>query len=330
MAKLRSRRIIEKEILDEEKEEKKEFLYCRKCQENKKPTDFHDAVDHFLDKNGKFSICKECINLIFDGFMKTSGNSISESIYKTCRTVNVLYSEKVVESLKLHLSKNEEKGRSYEPFGLYKSHLGKYLSLNKSILGIFEENVVFMKPENEKELEFESEDFKEYLKKFWGDSLLREDYEYLESELARWKKTHSCQNAAEETLLREICFNNLEIRKARTEGKETGTLVKKLQELMKTANLANQSASGNSQQETFGLWIKEIEQTTPAEWWEDHQIFKDVDGVIKYIENYFVRAIRNFITSTKDFRIDDFDSEEETDFEEENEVSEEQKTDSGA
>lgn len=315
MAKLKSRRLIAKK--EDVEEKKEELVYCRKCKENKKTSEFHSALDNFLDSNGFFSVCKSCIDNIFNGFMNSSMNDINESIYKTCKVLNVLYVEKVVESVRLHISKSEEKERTYKIFSLYKSHLGRHLSLNQGVLGTFVESpVIFSKGDTVDSIENETTEFKDYLKIFWGNGLSVEDYNYLESELGRWKKTHSCSNAAEETLLREVCFTQLEIRKSRLEGNDPSTLIKRLQDLMKTANLASPVAASQSQ-DVFGVWIKEIETKTPAEWWEDNRIFKDVDGLMVYINDFIVRPIRNFIMSTRDFKISEEIGVEDDDINEE-------------
>ena len=77
---------------------------------------------------------------------------------------------------------------------------------------------------------------------------------------------------------------------------------------MKTASVdpakANAASAGKSH-DAFGLWIKDIEQFKPAEWFEEQEKYKDMDGFILYIQNYIVRPIRNFITGNRDFQVND-------------------------
>jgi hypothetical protein len=315
MAKLKSRRLLGKEE-QSDKVEEKVLVYCRRCMEKKRENHFHSAVDPNIDKNGLLSVCKDCVNELYENALLVTENNMEESIFKVCKSLNILFSSKVVDSLKLHLSKQESQGIKKEVFGLYKSHLGRHLSLNQGVSGTFTDVPSgFSKGDTIDEIKNETPEFKEYLKYFWGNGLGKEDYSYLETELARWKKTHSCSNAAEETLLREVCFTQLEIRKSRLEGNDPSTLIKRLQDLMKTANLASPVASSQAQ-DIFGVWIKDIESKTPAEWWEDNQIFKDVDGLMVYINDFIVRPIRNFIMSTRDFKISENDGIEMEDVDE--------------
>ncbi|HSH51936.1 MAG TPA: hypothetical protein VK982_09470 [Bacteroidales bacterium] len=73
---------------------------------------------------------------------------------------------------------------------------------------------------------------------------------------------------------------------------------------MKTASVdpakANAISSGQSV-DRFGVWIKDIEQYRPAEWWEQQEKYVDMDGFKLYIKDYIVRPIKNFFTGTKDF-----------------------------
>lgn len=315
MAKLKSRRIITKNSSEEVKQEE-ELVYCRRCMENKKSKNFHSAVDTNIDKNGLLSVCKDCVNELYENALLVTENNMEEAIFKVCKSLNILFSSKVVDSLKLHLNKQESQGIKKEVFGLYKSHLGRHLSLNQGISGTFTDIPIgFSKGDTIEEIKDESNEFKEYLKYFWGNGLSKEDYSYLETELGRWKKTHSCSNAAEETLLREVCFTQLEIRKSRLESNDPSSLIKRLQDLMKTANLANPVSSSQAQ-DVFGVWIKDIETKTPAEWWEDNKIFKDADGLMVYINDFIVRPIRNFIMSTRDFKISENDGIEMEDVDE--------------
>lgn len=141
---------------------------------------------------------------------------------------------------------------------------------------------------------------------FWGSGFDIKDYIFLETELTNWKKTHKCDNQAEITLLKEICIKILEIRRLRESKQSVSKEQKELQELMKTASVdpakSNAINSGENV-DRFGVWLKDIEQTRPAEWWADQEKYKDMDGFLPYIKDYIVRPIKNFFTGTKDFLI---------------------------
>ena len=289
--------------------------YCRKCMENKKPSEFYSATDLFLDSNGFMSICKDCIKLIYDGFYRTT-QSIEGTILRVCRLLNVRYEEAAVEALLNHLQTLEEKGKK-EPdsiFGIYKNKIIGVQKTRISEKGNDYTDLTFEEPSQSVIDNLPREpmdDMEEYIRAWGGDGELKmEDYLFLEQEFAKWKRTTKCDTQGEEVLVREICHKQNEIRKARIEGKGTDNLVKGLQEIMKNSALTpalQNSASSGKNADTFGVWIKQIEKMTPAEWFDEQEKFRDMDGIEKDKED-INRSIGNFITGSRDFTTTDLEN----------------------
>ena len=73
-------------------------------------------------------------------------------------------------------------------------------------------------------------------------------------------------------------------------------------------------ANSSKALDAFGVWIKDIEEKSPAEWYKDKKKFKDIDGIDDYLKKYVTRPIKNFITGSRDFNVDkdvmvDFDND---------------------
>jgi hypothetical protein len=299
------------------------YIYCRKCKEEKTEDKFYSATDTFLVSNGFFSICKSCCGEIFKNKLN-SETDIKKAIYQTCKILNVAYIPDAIDSAILQLESKKEDGKEGNIdslWGIYKSKIGQFFRVSKSISQTFEPSIgnEFNKEDEQIIIEQEGEDFSLYLNRTWGKGLSIEDYEFLESELANWKQSHKCDTYSELKLMILICHSQLDIRKAREEGGDTKTLIKSYQELIKTSNLspaqADMTQAGKAN-ETYGMWIKDIENLTPAEYWKDNKIFADVDGLKKYFDDYFLRSIRNFITGSRDFIVtEDLSPSEEEDAE---------------
>lgn len=285
-----------------------ETCYCRRCRENKKTQHFYVATDLYIDTNGFMSVCKDCIQDIYVLFLATSP-SMEHAIYRLCRLFNVRYDERAVQAMYVHMEKLENKGVENPTyvFGLYKN---KLLAVQKNAIvdrdmDLFD--FTFVEPTHEalNNLSSEEIDNVEYYENAWGKGsfLSAEDYEFLEQEFAKWKRTTNCDTQSEEVLVREICHKQNEIRKARIEGKTVDGLVKSLQEIMKnsalTPALQNAASSGKSV-DAFGSWIKDIEQLTPAEWFKNQTKYKDMDGIEEDRKD-IKRSIQNFVTGSRDF-----------------------------
>ena len=140
----------------------------------------------------------------------------------------------------------------------------------------------------------------------WGRGFYLKDYEYLNKELKVWEDKHECDTEAQETLLHEIAIEKLKIRQDRESNLDTTDRVKSLMSLVKTGNLIPRKSSSTNTTETldaWGVWMKDIEDYSPAEWIKDQKKFKDVDGILDYIKKYIIRPMKNFVTGSRDFDV---------------------------
>lgn len=286
-------------------------VYCRKCKQYKSETNFYTALDTNLDSNGFMSVCKDCCSTIFVSAFNVEMD-IKKATFVTCKTLNMAYVTESIDAAIAQVDTNSNGGdlRVDSFFGVYKAKLGNYFRFYKDVPQTFETYGLELKF-NEKDeaqiLEEEGIDFSKYLKTTWGSGLSIEDYNFLESSIGEWKRTHKCETNSELVLMQEICHLQLAVRKAREQSLDTKVLVKSLQELIKTANLSPAQANmanASRGNEVFGMWIKDIEQLEPAEWWnENRDLFKDVDNLSQYFEDFITRPIKNFITRSRDFVI---------------------------
>ena len=278
--------------------------YCRFCQCNKAASKFYDAVDTYLDKNGKMSICIDCINEIFDKNFALN-NDVSKTILVLCRMLNVAYLDSAVQAAILHVAKLVEKtGNMTGVFGIYKSKLTSFAGLNQTSVLTITEPSTHVSDVNYEEVD-EHQDA-EYLKQFWGENMSLDDYAYLERELDDWEKTHKHDSKAEITLLKEICLQQLVIRKERQLEHSLVAPLKLLQDLMKTANVDPAKASLNDSgksQDTFSGFVKMIEENEPADYYKDKGLFKDYDNIEWYFDKYVRRPLKNFVTGSRDFDV---------------------------
>jgi hypothetical protein len=295
-----------------------EKIYCRKCMEVKHPNSFYTATDLYLDSNGYMSICKECVDKIFDKMLITE-STLERALLRVCRILNVRYDEKAIRALIEDIKTREKNNQEMKGlFGQYKAKLG-FTGLRTEKLINTEDigDLTFIEPSSDevkKILDIQMEE-KEYFVESWGQGMTPDDYSFLEKEFAKWKRTTKCDTQAEEVLVRELCHKQNEIRKARIEAKSVDGLVKSMQEIMKNSALTpalQNAASAGKNMDTFGAWIKEIETLEPAEWYEDQIKYKDIDGIGKDIED-IKRSIGNFITGSRDFNTTDLEEVNELD-----------------
>jgi len=292
-----------------------ESVYCRKCQSTLPKHKFYSALDTVLDANGLMSVCKDCCTNIFVSNLNTEVD-VFKAVYNTCKILNIAYVPQAIDSALLQLDSKKEEGMeiNFEAvFGTYKSKLANYLRIYPDQSPIFEGNtgnVEFNEDDAALIREREGEEFAQYLKNTWGNNLSIEEYNFLEDSLDKWKATHKCDTNAELVLMQEICQVQLKIRNARENGDDTKALLKLLQDVIKTANLSPAQAdmtNASKGNEVFGMWIKDIEELEPAEWWDSRRdALWDLDNISQYFEDFVTRPIKNFLTRTRDFVVKSF------------------------
>lgn len=292
--------------------------YCRKCQTVKLEQQFFKAVDNVLDSSGLMSVCKDCINELYLNILDSEHGSIEKTVFRLCRMLNVKYQEEAIQLALEHITIKQSDPNKFFGFYRLKLLLINRADVNDTLVDLTYVDNPVINTNNNASLEFEVDD---EVISFWGKGYETEDYRWMEQTLDEWKKTHKCDSKAEEILFKEIVFKQLEIEKARQEKKSTASLVKELQEIMKTAAVdpakANVASAGKSQ-DTFSAFIKLIEESEPAEvFGAERDAFKDFQGIDKYFQKYVTRPLKNFILGSRDFNIDsDADDNELEEFEE--------------
>lgn len=270
---------------------------------------------------GYIPICKDCLYDMTTNYYNIY-KDMKLSIYYMCRKIDVAFNSNIFEAA---LGKGLEKDEDI-PKKVFQSYITQYNSLGRKnnvflpfddgehigevVATTYDESVINSIDENniisviKKDVNIADIDLETQI--FWGFGFDPKDYVFLETEIANWKQTHKCDNQAEITLLKEICIKILEIRRLREVKKSVAKEQKELQDLMKTASVDPAKANvadGGKTLDAFGSWIKDIEQNEPAEFFEDKKLYQDFDGIKKYTDKYIFRPLKNLITGSRDFNI---------------------------
>jgi hypothetical protein len=279
---------------------------------------FYKALDgKLVDSNGKFSVCKPCVQDIYDIIYKET-RSIEKTIHRMCTIFNIGFTNEAMDATKSHIQTMLNKGKNVK--AIFSIYVMKIIATKKSMdkggkndFQYEDVGVIF----TEKEIDVTEIPISQNILEFWGTEWSREEIEYLETQYANFKQTHKADTYAEIVLLKEVCYTMLNIRSLRMAGDGTSEGVKELQALMKSLavspNVAR-SRSGTGEKDSFGLWIQDIEKQEPAQWLKTDprgDMYRDVGNVEEYFQRYIVRPLKNFILSSRDFNVEDESIEDE-------------------
>ena len=284
------------------------MCHCRKCQQEKPEIEFYKATDLYLDMDGRMSVCKQCCFSIWDDFILTE-RTLNKTFLKICRVLNISYDTDVVDSVNKELNKAYDSDRKpANPFSLYMRRMGVILAKSSKFEKKDTVDLTFYPPVK---IELSDED-KALMSfdKFWGDHYTPDEVLFLEEQYAEYQNNYDISDHSAKQLLKRLCKKHLELKAADAgEGtKNAANLEKEMIKLMDTLSISPNStnaASANKMKSTFGVWVQEIEQYSPAEWLEQdgREMYKDVQKWDRYFKNFIQRPLQNYFSGIADEEI---------------------------
>lgn len=234
--------------------------------------------------NGKYNICKNCLR---EYVYESNGDINTNKLKNIFRVYDIPFFEKEWES-----ALNDDK----ETIGVYFKNI--YLNhKNQSwIDGDFQESDKV----RSNSLGMDDEE----LIARWGEGWSISDMQWLERDYMEWLTHHDCDKLSVQKLVQMICIKELEIRKARESGKPTDKLEKSLMEIMNSSNLTPRNMSAVNETDStkiFGIWLKDIEQNKPAEYFKDKSLYYDYDNIMDYFNRFILRPMKNLLVGSREF-----------------------------
>ena len=210
----------------------RDLIYCPACD------DFHAHYAFYEDKrypSGYFPECKERLKRqALDYNKKTDTYTDNkEKTINVLRKLDLPFIEPIYNSAIIKVT--EQLSAAPRATSSAYQH---YLTTIKSLPQY--EGKTFKDSQMENDTVYEATDertAREDIKKVFGDGLTEADYLYLQDQYDDWYARTQIDTKAQETLVVQICFAQMNLWKAQKSGKDTKDLVRSLNDLMGSANL---------------------------------------------------------------------------------------------
>lgn len=273
---------------------KKEYRCCKCGKTTQKAEEFSKVQNPLYDGlNGRLPICKSCLNKLYIKYLE-SYNDHYKAIKRICQLYDFYYAESIANNVK-----------EYDPKVMITRYLAR-MNLNQFSDKTYddtlrdEEKAQKLKEEtvknisestNKKDKEKEIDEGTKYIisqaRKLFGNVIDDDDAIYLKSEFDEWKVRTGAKTKAEEEIIKNICYNQLSLIKARSNNENTDKIEEILLKNIKAGGWSPDSKDNSSLAEmNLGLWIQKIEQNRPIDEVDDK--YKDVDGLKRMIDVYMV------------------------------------------
>lgn len=256
----------------------KDKFKCLKCRKEKASTSFYVNASPLFSSE-KLEICKECINQFI-------GEKDSSKYLSRVNQVLALLNKPFL--MDLWIQRGEDWAKYIPQLSTLQQYKGLTFSDSDfSFEGSLHNTEEKLITDSNEEIIYDQSELNELIN-FWGRGLSNEEYEFLTNEYQRLLNSYECDSYAMELLFQEVAQIRLTIKKKREKSESVDKELKALQDLLGSANIkpVQETGANATEQATFGTLIKKYENERPIP--EPDPMWKDVDGIVKYINVWFL------------------------------------------
>lgn len=288
---------------------------CVSCQREYPIDKFYPRiVDDKFSPDGVIPYCADCCEEIVRENL-TKVNSLESAMWLTCAKLDVPFIRKVFEKVEEQKSKYQQKSgkkdSEYTLFKYYYDYLWGSKSMGTAIdvwIDFSNTDVSMGEISSLKKSEEALNREIEKLELDWGVQGDIEDYKFLVYNFDKYTKDVGEMTPQQEDLYRDLCLARLEKRKIE-EKKLDGDLTKVQNRILNLMHKLNLDVFEDNQPKTLSeefLFdkIRMVEQTMPADFYKDKNLYKDMTKKRKLMTDLVYRPLANTLTGSRDFNID--------------------------
>lgn len=264
--------------------------YCRYCQQLLPLSQFSQCTHPLIDKNGRMSICNSCIKIIFDNYFNFFQDKI-KAMFSTCEDIDWRFDESTASATISYM--NDNPSSSFNLMSKYKREISrKFKEAGQRFRDTVAQPTSFVSTEEIKK------DRERELFLRWGEFKDERVYDYLEHQYSIFKNTYNIVDPSVEE-----AFKTMSILLWRQRVDPTNKdVVSLLEKQMKLCGVSPEAIKKESQEQgrrTLGLDIATMEQTEPAEYIKEHNLYYDYDKIGRDLED-IKRAMKNILIDSSD------------------------------
>lgn len=283
--------------------------FCLKCGRMLPIEEFYKSPNpnHAI---GVQPYCKGCANELVNLYLKKY-KSMEAAIYYTCADMGVPFIRKLfntyMEKIKNFKTTANYWGNYTNQFQQNRSKAEKEAWINFAATDTDFKDIAQIQ-KAEKAIQDEMDE----LRYRWGNDKDTEQLKYLESRWAYYVEGKEI-DVSQESVFRSLCLAELD----EWEGNDVDKAIKRKLDLMKVLGLdkfePNRGQTLSEQMLEYEIW--KMEESEPAEYYEDKNMYKDYRGIHSSWTKEILRPVVNLIAGSKDY---DIETDDKLDWEERN------------
>lgn len=285
-------------------------ILCTRCGSDLAQTHFYKSNSEVYKYTGKISICKECVNDMYEKYKKEYKNEL-KALYRLCLELNVFFDKKLFDT---SYEKHEDSNMTLPIYYMSKVGLSQYKGKTFSdsdMLDIWSRDKLHIEIQDKKEEK--NKVTKEMIRR-WGSSFEPDDYTFLEERYNHMKNAYGDKNISSLWDYQIIAINYLKIKQLTEQDDEKSIsiatkLMSENAKLMKDCEMKSvQQKSGET--DFYSNFIERIEYTRPV--CEPSPFFMDVDRCDEYFNRFVKQPLQVSLDLEKLEAIENWEDEFDT------------------
>jgi len=273
---------------------------CGKEYKSQKGNFPHSSSPLFVGNNHYASICKRCTERYYEQLVDYFTNNEEKAMERMCQLFDWYYLDDIwAATRKISMDRSR--------IGAYPGKMGLWSKQGTTYLDTIRDRastVVQSYDEFEDMKEQGDTGISKRQVNEWGVGFEENEYRLLDDHYKSLKESIDTNDIVQDTLARDLC--EIKVQQVRARNRcDVDTfqkLTKLYQDTLKSANLKVRNAeldAANDDQACWGVFIRDIEEHTPADIYKDRSVFKDIDNIQSYFERFVTRPVKNFFGGTR-------------------------------
>lgn len=253
-------------------------------------------------------ICYSCLNKLYGKLRREKGLTDAEAMRNICQKLDVYYMDEALEIqgfmvddplsvdnrvgryIQQVVSKERTGLKTYTDTQVEEKDWQRKMANASLIVGLDDDEAIKVKEATAKSRKLFGNAF--------NDVELNQMYDEYKDYLNRYKTLNAEQTNLVVTMCQAKVFKDRAAEK--NQMREYGDANQMYINALKSFESLKTTVAKNDEVPTVGVSIETIEKYTPAEYYKDKKLFKDYDGLEKYVKGHIVRPIKNFFTGSQD------------------------------
>lgn len=245
-------------------------------------------------------ICRSCLDKMYEHYTDVYGNDEDLAIRRICEKFDIYYCEGLL-SASRKITKNRSRIHTY----ISKANLTQYAgkTYDTTLDEERKRNVIESKEQLEEMKANGTATVSVAAAERWGMGIFNDsEYKTLEDHYKMLKKSNPNCDSNQEIFIKSLCHLNLLMNNALKDG-NTKSYIEANGEYAKTfkqAGLKTVQETDKNADDCWGIFMEQISQYTPEEYYKDQSLYKDFDGIGEQFSRFVLRPLRNLLCKTSE------------------------------